>query len=120
MTWKHRLSISKTGGVQTWKFGIANPNNDTLFVQVQISGTDGSGVAGFTVTSTVLVVAPTNSVNPPLNNQQLSFTFPASDIGDTFNWSAIIMWGTSATSITGTSTASSPGIPTSGSFTVLA
>ena len=120
MNWKHRLSISKTGGVQTWKFGIFNPNNDTLFVQVQITGTDGSGVSDFTVTSTVLVVAPTSSVNPPLNNQQLSFTFPASDIGDTFNWSATIMWGTSATSLSGTSTASTPGVPASGSFTVIA
>jgi hypothetical protein len=118
MSWKHRISISKTGGVQTWKFGIFNPNNDTLYVQVQITGADGSGVSGFTVTSAVLVVAPTNSVNPPLNNQLLSFTFPASDIGDTFTWSATIMWGTSPTSLTGTSTDSAPGIPTSGSFTV--
>jgi hypothetical protein len=120
MSWRHRLSISKNGGVQQWKFGISNPNNDTLYVQVQISGSDGSGVSGFTVTSTVLVVAPTNSVNPPLNNQQLSFTFPAGDIGDTFTWSATIMWGASPTSLTGTSSDSAPGIPTSGSFTITA
>jgi hypothetical protein len=120
MSWRHRLSLSKVGGVQQWKFGISNPNNDTLFVQVQITGSDGSGVSAFTTTSTVLVVAPTNATNPPLNNQVLTFTFPPGDIGDTFTWSATIMWGTSATSITGTSTDSAPGIPTSGSFTITA
>jgi hypothetical protein len=120
MNWIHRLSLSKTGGVQQWKFGISNPNNDTLYVQVQITGTDGSGVSGFTTTSTVLVVAPTNSVNPPLNNQVLTFTFPPSDKGDTFTWSATIMWGTSPASITGISTDSAPGIPTAGSFTIIA
>jgi hypothetical protein len=120
VSWRHRLSLSKLGGVQQWKFGISNPNNDTLFVQVQITGIDGSGVSGFTTTSTVLVVAPTNATNPPLNNQLLTFTFPPGDNGDTFTWSATILWGTSATSITGTSTDSAPGIPTSGSFTIIA
>jgi len=120
MSWKHRLSVSKTGGVQQWKFGISNPNNDTLFVQVQVTGSDGSGVSAFTTTSTVLVVAPTNATNPPLNNQLLTLTFPPGDIGDTFTWSATILWGTSATSITGTSTDSAPGIPTGGSFTITA
>jgi hypothetical protein len=118
MSWRHRLSLSKTGGVQVWKFGISNPNNNTLYVKVQITGIDGSGVSGFTVTTTVLTIAPTNAVNPPLNNQQLTFTFPQGDNGDTFTWSATIMWGTSPTSLTGTSTDSAPGIPASGSFTV--
>jgi hypothetical protein len=120
MNWKHRLSLSKANGVQQWKFGISNPNNDTLFVQVQITGADGSGTSPFTTTSTVLVVAPTNATNPPLNNQLLAFQFPPSDNGDTFTWSATIMWGTSSTTITGTSTDSAPGIPTSGSFTITA
>ena len=120
MNWSHRLSLRKTGGVQTWKFGIFNPNNDTLFVQVVISGSDGSGVSGFTVSTVVLTVNPTNSQNPPLNNQVLSFAFPATDQGDTFTFTATIFWGTSPTSLTNTSNSANPGIPTSGSFTIVA
>jgi hypothetical protein len=120
MLWRHRLSLSKMTGQQVWKFGISNPNNDTLYVQVQVAGADGSGVSGFTTISAVLVVAPTNAVNPPLNNQQLTFTFPSGDLGATFTWSATIMWGTSPTSLTGISTDSAAGVPMSGSFTVIA
>ncbi|PYX56158.1 MAG: hypothetical protein DMG73_16095 [Acidobacteria bacterium] len=105
--------------VQTWKFGISNPNNDTLYVQVVISGSDGSGVSDFTVSSAVLVVAPTNSVNPPLNNQQLSYAFPATDKGDTFTFTATIFWGTSPTNMSDTSTNTIGGVPNSGSFTVV-
>jgi hypothetical protein len=120
MLWRHRLSLSKMTGQQVWKFGISNPNNDTLYVQVQVTGADGSGVSGFTTISAVLVVAPTNAVNPPLNNQLLTFTFPSGDLGATFTWSATIMWGTSPTTITSISTDSAAGIPMSGSFTVIA
>jgi hypothetical protein len=115
MNWVHRLSISKTGGVQTWKFGVLNNNNDTIYVQVQITGTDGSGVNGFTIASPVLTL----NAGKNLVGQTLSVVIPASDIGDTFQWSAVILWGTSPTNLSNTSTLNQ-GVPTSGSFTVLA
>jgi hypothetical protein len=122
MSWKHRLSVSKTtpSGTQTWKFGISNPNNDTLFVQVVINGTDGTGVNGFTASSLILTVNPTNAVTPPLNGQIITFTFPTTDQGDTFTFTAVIHWGTTPTSQPFTSTDSTPGVPTSGSFTIVA
>jgi hypothetical protein len=120
MSWKHKLSLSKTQNTQTWKFGISNPNNDTLFVQVVINGTDGTGVNGFTASSLILTVNPTNSVTPPLNGQIITFTFPPTDQGDTFTFTAVIHWGTSPTSQPFTSTDSTPGVPTSGSFTIVA
>jgi len=114
MLWTHRLSVSKTGGMQTWKFGVQNPNNDTIFVNVQITASDGTGVNGFTLNSGVITLnANKNSVG-----LTVSVTLPAGDIGDTFTWTAVIQWGTSPTALVNTSTQNN-GVPTSGSFTVL-
>jgi hypothetical protein len=115
MNFKHRLSLSRTGGVQTWKFGITNLNNDTLYVQVVITGADGTGVSGFTASSSILTVNP----NTSLNSQFITFTLPATDQGDTFTFTAVIHWGTSPTSQPFTSTDSLGGVPTSGSFTIV-
>jgi hypothetical protein len=115
MLWTHRLSLSKTGGVQTWRFGVQNPNNDTIYVNVQITVTDGTGVNGFTLNSGVITL----SASKNLVNITVSQTIPAADLGDTFTWNAVIQWGTSPTDLSNTSTLNN-GVPTSGSFTVLA
>jgi len=114
---KHRLSLSKSGGLQAFKFGINNPNNaTTLFAQVEINGTDGSGVAGFTLTSAVFTLAPSQSVL----NQVLSQQFGLQNLGEAWTVTMVIHWGTTPTSLTQTSTSSTGGVPTSGSFTIVA
>jgi hypothetical protein len=119
MQWTHRLSLSKTGGTQTWKFGISNgpagSNTVTIYVNVRITATDGSA-GGFTLNSGVLTLGPGKN----LVNQQLSITLPASDQGSTFNWTVSIQWGTSPTALTQTTFTDTTNVPTSGSFTVLA
>jgi len=115
LNWKHRLSFSRSGGVQTWKFGVFNPNNDTIFVTVKISGSDGAGVSGFTVTSAVIVLNPGQA----LTSQTVSFAFPPEDIGDTFTFTGVIQWGTSSASQPNSSSSSLGGVPTSGSFTIV-
>ena len=114
MHWLHRLSLSRTGGVETWTVGVLNPNsNVTLYVNVQIIASDGSGTPGFTVNSGVIKLAP----NTNLNNLPLSITVPASDLGHTLTWAAVIQYGT--TSSLGASSTANEGVPTSGSFTVV-
>jgi hypothetical protein len=117
---KHRLSLAKAGGVQQYRIGLLNPNSAlTIYVNVQVVGTDGAGVAGFTLNTGVLTLSP----NQTITNQLLSVTLPASDLGSTFTWTLSIQWGTTAT----TDPAQLPfntftdtgGIPTSGSFTVV-
>jgi hypothetical protein len=113
VNWKHHLSLAKTGGVQTWKFGVHNNDTaTTIFVQVEVKGKDGVGVTGFDVMSSVIQLAPLQDST----NNLVSFTFDVP--GETWSFTAIIHWGTSATSLPFTSTASSGGVPTSGSFTV--
>jgi hypothetical protein len=116
----HRLSLSKTGGVQTYKIGVLNPNSAlTIYVNVQVVATDGAGVAGFTLNTGVITLSPSQTIT----NQLLSITLPASDLGSTFTWTLSVQWGTTAT----TDPAQLPfntftdtgGIPTSGSFTVI-
>jgi hypothetical protein len=118
MNWVHRLSLSKTGGTQTWKFGISNgpggSNTVTIYVNVRITVTDGSA-GGFTLNSGVLTLGPGKN----LVNQQLSVTVPGSDLGVTFNWSVSVQWGTSPTALTNTTFTDTNAVPTSGSFTVL-
>jgi hypothetical protein len=114
---KHRLSLSKNGGLQTFKFGVFNPNNvTTIFAQVEIDGTDGSGTAGFTLTSAVFTLTP----GQVLNNQALSQQFGQQNLGETWTVTAVIHWGTSPTSLDQISTSSNATVPTSGSFTIVA
>jgi hypothetical protein len=116
----HRLSLSRMGGVQTYKIGVLNPNSAlTIYVNIQISGTDGAGVNGFTLNTGVITLSPSQT----LTNLLLSVTLPASDLGDTFTWTLSIQWGTTAVTdpsqLPFSTFTDSGGIPTSGSFTVV-
>jgi hypothetical protein len=113
---KHRLSLSKNGNAQTFRFGVLNPNNaTTLFVQVEIDGIDGSGTKPFTLTSAVFSLTPGQN----LINQALIQPFGPQNIGETWTVSMSIHWGTSPTSLNNVSTSSTGGVPTSGSFTIV-
>jgi hypothetical protein len=103
--------------LQTFKFGILNPNNaTTIFAQVEIDGTDGSGTTGFTLTSAVFTLTPGQN----LTNQALSQQFGQQNLGEVWTVTAVIHWGTTPTSLNQTSTSSTGGVPTSGSFTIVA
>jgi len=119
LTWNHRFSLSKYNDVQTFKYGFKSNSTTTIYASVTITGVDGIGVNGFTLTSQVFTLTP----NKNISNQILTQTFDSSQIGDTFTFTAVIHWGTTPTSdpsqLPFTSTLSN-GAPTSGSFTVLA
>jgi len=118
-TWNHRFSLSKYNGVQTFRFGFKSNSTTTIYAAVVITGVDGSGVPGFTLTSQVYTLTP----NKNISNQALTQTFDISQEGDTFVFTMVIHWGTTATTdasqLPFTSTLTN-GAPTSGSFTVLA
>jgi hypothetical protein len=93
--WSHRVSLSKeTGtGAETWIYLAFNGNkNVTLYAAISITGTDGSGVTGFTVTSPVFTLKPYG-----LALGFLSETFTSASIGETYHFTAVILWGTTAT-----------------------
>jgi hypothetical protein len=111
--WKHRLSLSKSSGEQTFFVGVKNPNNVPIFVNVQVTGVDGSGDT-FTANSGVIRLGPGQN----MVNIAISQPFDQSLVGETFTFNSVIQWGTSASSLTQTSTLSQ-GAPTSGSFTIV-
>jgi len=118
--WKQRLSLSKNNFQQTFKFGIKNVDpSTTIYAQVQISAIDGSGAEPFTLTSAVFALTPGQT----LNNLILTKAFTNADIGESFTFQMVILWGTSPTSLTNQSTlvngGPASGIRTSGSFTIL-
>jgi hypothetical protein len=115
--WKQRLQLSKTAGIQTWKFGVQNTDlSTTIFAQVQINVIDGLGSSPFTLTSQVLTLTPGQ------NMVGLTLTHDFSgDLGKSFTFQMIIVWGTSPTALTNTQSNGGTlnNIRTSGSFTVL-
>ena len=121
MTWNHRFSLSKYNNVQTWRMGVKSNStaaSGTLYFAITVTVTDGSGTTPFAVTTQVYSLAPHQNIN----QINLSATFSPSQIGETWNFIAVIHWGTTATTdpsqLPFISTLTN-GAPTSGSFTVL-
>ena len=114
--WSQKISLSKSGtATQSWLYIVWNENKQsTVYAAITISGTDGSGVNSFTVTSSVF----------KLNAYGLAFgtlteTFNNAQVGDTFHFTAVLLWGTTST----TNPAALPYVGSysiTGSFTVTA
>jgi hypothetical protein len=110
LSWTHHLSLTKNANTQTWTAKITNPNLVTVYAQVTIVGTDGTGTTGFTTVSPVFTLTAGASITPAITQM-----FPTTDIGVKFHFTATIMWGTSPTMLT------NPGGNTkSGSFAIVA
>jgi hypothetical protein len=113
--WKQRLSLSKDNNTGTWNIGIKNMSgNTTIYAIVVINAIDGSGSAPFTLTSSIITLGP----NKSMTNIQLMKTFTNADIGESFTFNMVILWGTSPDALVFQSNINQ-GIRTSGSFTIL-
>jgi len=113
LTYTHKLSIGKTGGVQSFKVGINNPDSHTIYAQVTVTAIGSLGDT-FTVTSPVVTIAPSSSAT----NIPLSITVSPSMIGETFTFSTSIAVGLDPVNLDGTSTKATGAI-LHGSFTVV-
>ena len=113
LSYTHKLSIAKTGGVQNIKVGINNPDSHTIYAQVTVTAIGSLGDT-FTVTSPVVTIAPLSTAT----NIPLSFTVTPSMIGETFTFSTSVAVGLDPTNLDGSSTEASGAI-LHGSFTVL-
>jgi len=113
LTYTHKLSIGKTGGVQNFKVGINNPDSHTIYAQVTITAIGSLGDT-FTVTSSVVTIAPSSSAT----NIPLSITASPSMIGETFTFSTSVAVGLDSVNLDGTSTKAG-GPVLHGSFTVV-
>jgi len=114
---KHHLSLSKNGFAQTFRVGIFNNNTSTtLYAYVEIDGVDGTGTNPFTITSSVVTIAPGLTVN----NIQLVKAFTSADVGETWTVTVLVHWGTSPTSQPFVSNTRNHDASTTGSFTIYA
>jgi len=111
LSWTHHLSLSKTTcNCETWTIKIMNPNTVTVYAQVTIQATDGTGTMGFTTMSVVITLTAGQSLTPTMQSGDLS-----ANIGVKFHFTATIMWGLSPTALTFTG-----GNSKSGAFAVVA
>jgi hypothetical protein len=95
LSWTHHLSLSKTTcQCETWTIKISNPNTVTVYAQVTITATDGTGTTGFTAMSGTITLTAGQSLTPTMQSGNLS-----ADIGVKFHFVATIVWGTSPTSM---------------------
>ncbi len=106
------LSVSASGGVQTFIVGLTNTGTTTQYVQVVISGVSTTGAHAFTAQSTAVAVAAGATVN--ITVQTPANTFTGADVGRTFNFQANAFFGSSPTTMTNVSQ------PSTGSFSVVA
>ncbi|HVH15903.1 MAG TPA: hypothetical protein VNA15_09330, partial [Candidatus Angelobacter sp.] len=115
---KHHLSLSKDGNVQTYTVGITNPNTDvSLNVIITIKTIDVANPA------TVLSIKSANFVLAPgqtINNIVLTETLTDAFIGHTLSFQVTLQWGVVGLRQSGRSTLAVPGsgVPTAGSYTV--
>jgi hypothetical protein len=112
--WDRRVSVGN-GGVETFLSGIFNPNKSTpIFVNIQVYGIDTTGTETFLLSTGVIELGSHQTlVNIPLTEH-----FGPTIVGSIFFFSASIYWSTTSATplITGSSR---PGVPTSGTFTII-
>lgn len=81
----HSVSIG-SGGVQSFKLGVTNPDTHVVYAQVTVTGTGSFGDT-FTVTTGVFKINP----NANANNLALSVRLTRAEIGETFTFSSSIL-----------------------------
>jgi len=86
-----------SGGVQTWTVSLKNRSHTTQYAMVTISVTSTSGTRQFTVQSPIITVSGKNNGNT--FTVTATHTFASADIGLTFQWTAIVQFGTSPTNL---------------------
>ncbi|TMI34959.1 PKD domain-containing protein [Candidatus Bathyarchaeota archaeon] len=99
--WRHRLSITRDGGVQTFTVGLLNPNtNVTLYARVQISIIGDTGIRTLSVSSVVFQLLPGQT----LSDARLAVVFNSGDIGHSFTFTGTIQWGSTPADLSAVST----------------
>src|SRR6266566_6569779 len=113
LTWTHTLSVSATGGTQTWTATVTNGMTTSQYVQIVVNGINTLGTHPFNAQSSIVLVGAGATVNITFSTAPGTFT--AADIGQTFNFSAKCIFGSSSGSLNNVSKDLQ-----SGSFTVTA
>jgi hypothetical protein len=96
---KKSTSFSASLGTLPFKMGITNPDVNTVYAQVTITGVGSLGDS-FTVTSATVTIAP----NANANNIVLTVPLTSAMIGETFTFSFSIAESVDPNNLTGTST----------------
>jgi hypothetical protein len=92
-TWLHRVSLSRSLGVQRWSYFAFNLNgNKTVYAAITVTGIDSGGTSTFTDTTHVFTISPFHLVTGTLSQ-----TFSGANLGDTYHFTMVIRWGTTAT-----------------------
>jgi hypothetical protein len=112
ITWTHHLSVSATGGTQTWTATVSNALTTGQYVQITVNGISSIGTHPFTAKSAVVFVPAATTTTITFSSASGEFT--AADIGMTFNFTAGCTFGSTAGSLNNVSNSQS------GSFTVTA
>jgi len=119
--WIHKLSFSKSSGVQPWSASVSNPTSSSVSVLIRIVGTSQTDPSiGFDVTCGTVCVSTGGIVSPVTiaAGSSLSFSFnqpiPSSFVGNKFSFTATLLWAPAG------STPSTTSDSKSGAFSVFA
>jgi hypothetical protein len=88
VSWAHRLSLSKNGGVETWTMTVSNTGQSPSYVQVVIAGSASNSNQTFRVKTTLTLLQPGASLTVTLSQP-----FTGASIGLRYNFTVNLLYG---------------------------
>jgi len=88
VSWAHRLSLSKNGGVETWTMTVSNTGQRPSYVQVVIAGSASNSNQTFRVKTQVILLRPGASLTVTLSQP-----FTSASIGLRYNFAINLLYG---------------------------
>ena len=89
VSWTHRLSLSKTNGLQTWTMVVKNTGKSATYVQILAAGNATSLTSSFTLRTSITLLSPGTSVKVTLTQP-----FGSASRGLKYNFAITLYYGT--------------------------
>ncbi len=113
VSWTHRLSLSKSGGMETWTMLVKNTGTVPAYFQIATAGNSTSSAQPFSVKTPVAVLAPGASMTITLSQP-----FTNASIGLKYSFAVSLMYG-SGTYASGSIISPSTILVTKGTFSIV-
>ena len=88
VSWGHRLSLSRNGGVETWTMTVSNTGQSPSYVQVVIAGTASGSNQTFTLKTSVTLLRPGASLTVTLSQP-----FTSASVGLRYSFAINLQYG---------------------------
>jgi hypothetical protein len=88
ISWSHRVSLRRSGGVETWTMNVRNIGQSPAYFQILVAGNSTSSGMFFGAKTTVALLAPGASTTITLSQH-----FTSSSVGQKFSFAITLYYG---------------------------